>query len=64
MKRDLEDNSRETWQKEWETTNKGTTTKRILPDSSGENKNENKPNTKINDPIDGPRDNKIIYTQV
>jgi len=31
IKRDLEDNSRETWQKEWETTNKGTTTKQYLP---------------------------------
>jgi len=27
IKRDLEYNSRETWQKEWETTNKGTTKK-------------------------------------
>ena len=27
IKRDLEDNSWETWQKAWETTNKGATTK-------------------------------------
>jgi len=31
IKRDLEDNSRETRQKEWETTNKGTTTKEYFP---------------------------------
>jgi len=31
IKRDLEDNSRETWQKEWETTTKGTTTKEYFP---------------------------------
>ena len=31
IKRDLEDNSRETWQKEWETTNKGTITKEYFP---------------------------------
>jgi ribonuclease HI len=31
INRDLEDNSRETWQKEWETTNKGTTTKEYFP---------------------------------
>jgi len=62
IKRDLEDNSRENWQKEWETTNKGT--KKILPDSSGENKNKNKPNTTLNEPSDGPREHKIISTQV
>jgi len=31
IKRDLEDNSRETWKKEWETTTKGTTTKDYFP---------------------------------
>ena len=31
INRDLEDNSRETWQKEWEKTTKGSTTKEYFP---------------------------------
>jgi len=42
IKRDLEDNSRETWQKEWETTNKGTITKEYFPTV------EKRPKMKIN----------------
>ena len=38
--------------------------KRILPDSSCEIKNVNKPNTTLKVPSDGPREHKIVSTQV
>jgi len=63
FKREREENSNVTWQKEWET-KKWECNKRILSDSSGETRNENKLHTKPKDKSNRPREHTIISTRV
>ena len=64
IKRDLEDSSRETWQKECETTNKGTTTKEYFPTVVEKLKMKINLTQNLTTLVTGPREHKIVSTQV
>ena len=56
--------SKETWQREWETTNKGRTTKEYFPNVVERLQEKKKLNTKLYDPSYGSRELKILPSQV